>query len=161
MLFKKIKSQNSFGWLVYKIQNQLIDPIIWTIQSNKLKKLLKFWKIPLVLEDYEYACDHANNHIKHLEKQVQERDLAIERLIKDFDDDEGIYHQYYIQDLEDIHGDQQFKIPTKYLTDEEFNIRMDQQYERSMEASCGCYDTEYDEFKSILSDLEEGGFYDK
>jgi hypothetical protein len=161
MLFKRIKSQSSIGWLVHKIKHQLIDPIKWTIQSNKLKTLLKFWKIPLVLDDYEYACLNANNHIQRLEKLVQKRDLAIERLIKDFGDDEGIYHQHYIEDLEDIHGDPQFEIPTKYLTDEEFKIRMGQQYERSMEASCGCYATEFDEFKSVLSDLEEGGFYDK
>ena len=161
MLFKRIKSQSSIGWLVHKVKHQLIDPIKWTIQSNKLKTLLKFWKIPLVLDDYQWACQSANNHIKRLERLVQKRDLAIDRLIKDFGDDEGIYYQYYIESLEDIHGDPQFEIPSKYLSKEDFETRMDQHNTRSMEASCGCYDTEFDEFKSILSDLEEGGFYDK
>ena len=158
MLFKRIKSQSSIGWLVHKIKHQLIDPIKWTIQSNKLKTLLKFWKIPLVLEDYEYACESANNHIKRLEELVQQRDFAIERLIKE---DEGAYHKHYIEALEDIYGNPQFQIPSKYLSGEDFETRMDEQHQRSMEASCGCYDTDYDEFQSVLSSLEEGGFYDK
>jgi len=162
MLFKRIKSQTSFGWLVHKIKHQLIDPIKWTIQSNKLKTLLKFWKIPLVLDDYQWACHSANNHIKRLEKLVQKRDLAIRKLIKDYgSDDQHIYHNFYIEDLEDIHGDPQFETPAEHLSNEEFADRMEQQYLRTLEFGSGCYDTEYDEFKSVLSDLEEGGFYDK
>jgi len=162
MLFKRIKSQSSFGWLVHKIKHQLIDPIKWTIQSNKLKTLLKFWKIPLVLDDYQWACQSANNHIKRLERLVQKRDLAIERLIKDYgSEDEDIYHNFYIEDLTDIFGDPQFETPIKYLSKDEVETRMDQQNARLAEFASGCYDTEYDEFKSVLSDLEEGGFYDK
>ena len=54
-----------------------------------------------------------------------------------------------------------FKQSIYALSNEEFADRMEQQYLRTLEFGSGCYDTEYDEFKSVLSDLEEGGFYDK
>ena len=129
VLFKKLHHK-------YRSLKHSIEILIEQIKNAKV--LLKFWKLPTVIADYDYAFGHAHLHIRNYEKMVDSRDRAINYLIEQLakeridafpfcttaaEENEiyrDIYESYAVEDVTNIYGeDGYYRIPTKYLTKSE------------------------------------------
>ena len=188
MLFKRIKSQSSIGWLVHKVKHQLIDPIKWTIQSNKLKTLLKFWKIPFAIQDLEQVGEDAifasnqaidkinslNSTISSLIQHLVEQRFDQKPIPKGVSEDEhykNCYREVFTECCVDYDDDIKnhlayltigdIKLDSKYLTEREFEDRFDMDYEE-WRSNLDPYNTSHhNEACYLMNDLKERGFYDK
>ena len=166
VLFKKLHHK-------YRNLKHSIEILIEQIKNAKV--LLKFWKLPTAIAEYDYAFGHAHLHIRGYEKMVGSRDRAIkyliEKLAKERIDENttaaekkeiyrDIYESYAVESVTNIYGeDGYYRIPTKYLTKSEQVERFEDDHEWQREAMCGCYETHWDEAVATIDNIQDLGFY--